>query len=450
MDELLSRQMPHSDAAEQAVIGSLLIDPRLVPEVVAKGVRPEDFFREANRKVFELMFNMQAFARVIDPVTLVAEMREKGGFTEEAATNYIMDMMNITPTAANIQEYVTILKDMALLRGIAETGSAVSQLAMEGTEKAETVLEAAERRIYQLRQGRSTGGLKPISEVLTDTMFGLSELSKNGGRIPGLSTGIQELDDRLGGFNKSDLIFVASRPGMGKTSIALNFALRAAKQGGKAVAIFSLEMSREQLATRLLAAEAFVDSKRLQTGRLTEDDWRRIAAAASSISQTDLRIDDNPLSTPSEMSAQCRRIENLGLVIIDYLQLMNPEGKADSRTQEISVISRNLKLLARELDCPVLVLSQLSRAPEQRTDHRPMLSDLRESGSIEQDADIVIFLYRDEYYHKETTEKPGECEVILAKHRSGPTGSLDVAWIERYTQFKDKASGNIPDAGGMF
>ncbi len=438
MDELLSRQMPHSDAAEQAVIGSLLIDPRLVPEVVAKGVRPEDFFREANRKVFELMFNMQAFARVIDPVTLVAEMREKGGFTEEAATNYIMDMMNITPTAANIQEYVTILKDMALLRGIAETGSAVSQLAMEGTEKAETVLEAAERRIYQLRQGRSTGGLKPISEVLTDTMFGLSELSKNGGRIPGLSTGIQELDDRLGGFNKSDLIFVASRPGMGKTSIALNFALRAAKQGGKAVAIFSLEMSREQLATRLLAAEAFVDSKRLQTGRLTEDDWRRIAAAASSISQTDLRIDDNPLSTPSEMSAQCRRIENLGLVIIDYLQLMTSSGaagsNADSRTQVVSEISRMLKIMAKELNVPVICLSQLNRANESRADKRPMLSDLRESGSIEQDADIVLGLYREGYYNPDC-ERPNEAECIVLKNRHGETGKVLLRWLPEYTVY---------------
>lgn len=438
MDELLARQLPHSDAAEQAILGSLLIDPRLVPEVIAKGVRPEDFFHEANRKVFELMFNMQAFARVIDPVTLVAEMREKGGFSEEAATNFIVDIMNITPTAANILEYVSILKDMSLLRGIAETGAEIGSLAMEATEKAETVLEAAERRIYQLRQGRSIGGLKPISEVLTDTMFGLSELSKNGGRIPGLSTGIGELDDRLGGFNKSDLIFVASRPGMGKTSIALNFAMHAAKQGGKAVAIFSLEMSREQLATRLLAAEAFVDSKRLQTGRLTEDDWRRIAAAASAISQTDLRIDDNPLSTPSEMSAQCRRIENLGLVIIDYLQLMTSSGAAgsgtDSRTQVVSEISRMLKIMAKELNVPVICLSQLNRANESRADKRPMLSDLRESGSIEQDADIVLGLYREGYYNQDC-ERPNEAECIILKNRHGETGKVLLRWMPEYTVY---------------
>ena len=438
MDELLARQMPHSDAAEQAILGSLLIDPRLVPEVIAKGVRPEDFFRETNRKVFELMFNMQAFARVIDPVTLVAEMREKGGFSEEAATNYIVDMMNITPTAANIQEYVTILKDMALLRGIAETGSEIGELAMEGTEKAEIVLEAAERRIYQLRQGRSVGGLKPVSEVLTDTMFNLSELSKSGGHIPGLATGISELDDRIGGFANSDLIFIASRPGMGKTSIALNFAMHAAKLSGKAVAIFSLEMSREQLATRLLAAEAFVDSKRLQTGRLTEDDWRRIAAAASSISQTDLRIDDNPLSTPSEMSAQCRRIDNLGLVIIDYLQLMTSsgasEGGAESRAQVVSEISRMLKIMAKELNVPVICLSQLNRANEARADKRPMLSDLRESGSIEQDADIVLGLYREGYYNAEC-ERPNEAECIILKNRHGETGKVLLRWMPEYTVY---------------
>ncbi len=437
MDELLSRQLPHSTAAEQAILGSLLIDPRLVPEVISKGVRPDDFFHEANRKVFELMFNMHAFARIIDPVTIVAEMREKGGFSEEAATNFIMDIMNITPTAANILEYVTILKDMSLLRGIAETGSQIHEIAMDGTEKAEIVLESAERRIYELRQGRSSDGLKPVSEVLTDTMMNLSELSKSGGRIPGLSTGISELDDRLGGLNKSDLIFVASRPGMGKTSIALNFAMAAAKQK-KAVAIFSLEMSREQLATRLLAAEAFVDSRRLQTGRLTEDDWRRIAAAASSISQVDLRIDDNPLSTPSEMSAQCRRIDNLGLVIIDYLQLMTSSGAsgggADSRTQVVSEISRMLKIMAKELNVPVICLSQLNRANEARADKRPMLSDLRESGSIEQDADIVLGLYREGYYNAET-ERPNEAECIVLKNRHGETGKVLLRWLPEYTVY---------------
>ena len=273
------------------------------------------------------------------------------------------------------------------------------------------------------------------------------------GGLTGITTGFSKLDEMTSGMQKSDLIILAARPAMGKTAFALSLARNAAVKGKASVMIFSLEMAKEQLTQRLLSMESKVDLQTLKTGRLERRDWDDLNVALDILSNSNIHIDDTAGISIMEMKSKCRRLKaeaGLDLVIIDYLQLMNPEGKADSRTQEISVISRNLKLLARELDCPVLVLSQLSRAPEQRTDHRPMLSDLRESGSIEQDADIVIFLYRDEYYNKEDTEKPGECEVIVAKHRSGPTGSVDVAWIERYTQFKDKASGNIPDAGGMF
>ena len=297
------------------------------------------------------------------------------------------------------------------------------------------------------------GQYSHIRDVLVENLAIIDRAEQMDGGLTGITTGFSKLDEMTSGMQKSDLIILAARPAMGKTAFALSLARNAAVKGKASVMIFSLEMAKEQLTQRLLSMESKVDLQTLKTGRLERRDWDDLNVALDILSNSNIHIDDTAGISIMEMKSKCRRLKaeaGLDLVIIDYLQLMNPEGKADSRTQEISVISRNLKLLARELDCPVLVLSQLSRAPEQRTDHRPMLSDLRESGSIEQDADIVIFLYRDEYYNKEDTEKPGECEVIVAKHRSGPTGSVDVAWIERYTQFKDKASGNIPDAGGMF
>ena len=315
------------------------------------------------------------------------------------------------------------------------------------------MLDYAESGIFEISQARQKGQYSHIRDVLVENLAIIDRAEQMDGGLTGITTGFSKLDEMTSGMQKSDLIILAARPAMGKTAFALSLARNAAVKGKASVMIFSLEMAKEQLTQRLLSMESKVDLQTLKTGRLERRDWDDLNVALDILSNSNIHIDDTAGISIMEMKSKCRRLKaeaGLDLVIIDYLQLMNPEGKADSRTQEISVISRNLKLLARELDCPVLVLSQLSRAPEQRTDHRPMLSDLRESGSIEQDADIVIFLYRDEYYNKEDTEKPGECEVIVAKHRSGPTGSVDVAWIERYTQFKDKASGNIPDAGGMF
>ena len=359
----------------------------------------------------------------------------------------------MTPTTSNAMEYGRIVAEKASVRRLIETADDIVTKGYDGTMDANQMLDYAESGIFEISQARQKGQYSHIRDVLVENLAIIDRAEQMDGGLTGITTGFSKLDEMTSGMQKSDLIILAARPAMGKTAFALSLARNAAVKGKASVMIFSLEMAKEQLTQRLLSMESKVDLQTLKTGRLERRDWDDLNVALDILSNSNIHIDDTAGISIMEMKSKCRRLKaeaGLDLVIIDYLQLMNPEGKADSRTQEISVISRNLKLLARELDCPVLVLSQLSRAPEQRTDHLPMLSDLRESGSIEQDADIVIFLYRDEYYNKEDTEKPGECEVIVAKHRSGPTGSVDVAWIERYTQFKDKASGNIPDAGGMF
>lgn len=437
MDELLARQMPHSAEAEQAVLGSILIDSRCVPEVLGV-LRPADFYAKVNRDIFETIYSMFNYSMVIDPVTVLEQMKAAGVYTE-GSSGYLIDLMNITPTAANVMEYAAIVKDKALLRSIAEAGGSIESMAMEGTGEASEVLEAAEKKVYALRQGRTSGGLEPVSQVLVSVYEQLAEAAKSDNSIPGLSTGLADVDNAIMGLNNSDLILIASRPGMGKTSIALNIALHVAKTSKKAVAVFSLEMSREQLCMRLLAGESFVDSKKLQTGRLSNEDWRKIAAAAAVISGVDLRIDDNPSLSVSDMNAQCRRVNNLGLVVIDYLQLMQSAGgsagySGENRTQVVSDISRMLKIMAKELNVPVICLSQLSRANEARTNKRPMLSDLRESGAIEQDADIVLGLYRDDYYNKET-EMPNLAECIILKNRRGETGTVELQWLPEFTTY---------------
>lgn len=438
MDELLAKQMPHSTEAEQAVLGSMLIDSRCVPDVVGT-LKPADFYIKTNQDIFETIYSMFSYSMVIDPVTVLEQMRVNGTFREDVSAQYVLDLMNITPTAANVMEYAAIVRDKALLRNIAEVGSSINSMAMDDGS-AMDVLEAAEKRIYALRQGRSRGGLEEISKVMITVYEQLSKAAQSKDRLPGLSTGLIDLDNFIMGLNDSDLILIASRPGMGKTSMALNIALHAAKTSGKSVAVFSLEMSREQLCLRLLSGESFIDNKKLQTGRLSDNDWERIAMAADSISHADLRIDDNPSLSVAEMNAQCRRVPNLGLVVIDYLQLMQSSGSSSSgytsenRQQVVSDISRMLKIMAKELNVPVICLSQLSRANESRTNKRPMLSDLRESGAIEQDADIVMGLYRDDYYDKET-EHQSEAECIILKNRRGETGTVTLRWLAEFTTF---------------
>ena len=436
-EALLTRQMPHSVEAEQAVLGSMLIDARCVPEVI-EALKPEDFYLRQNREIYETIYSMFNFSVTIDPVTVLDYMRRGGVYDENTSRNYLLQLMEITPTAANVMEYVGILKDKSLLRRISETAGALTAMVQEGTGTGQEVLEAAEQRIYAIRQGRSVQGLEHISSVILSVYDRLAELSASDSAVPGLSTGLPDLDMAIAGLNKSDLILLAARPGMGKTSFALNMLLHAGKFSGKTVVFFSLEMSREQLCMRLISGESFVDNKKLVTGRLNEEDWQRIAAASAALNKTQILIDDNPMLSVADMNAKCRRVDNLGLVIIDYLQLMTSAGgsarQGENRQQIVSDISRALKIMAKELNVPVVCLSQLSRGPESRSDKRPMLSDLRESGAIEQDADIVMFLYRDDYYN-EDSENHNLAECIIAKNRHGETRTVELQWLPEYTTF---------------
>ena len=436
-DELLLRQAPHSPQAEQAVLGSMLIDPDCIKDVMDK-LRPEDFYLRANRDIFETIYHMFVYSRPIDGVTVAGEM-EKTGVYNDNTRDYLLQLMDVTPTSANVMEYVQIVLDKSLMRQVASAAGSISAMVLDAAGDAGAMLEAAEQKVYAIRRGRSAQNMVPVSMVLEDVMAHLAELTASGGKtLPGLSTGLSAVDAKINGLNKSDLLLLAARPGMGKTSMALNMALSAARESGKTVAIFSLEMSKEQLVTRLIASEGLVENTRLVTGNLRESDWQRIAEAASSLSRMDIRIDDNPLLTVADMNAKCRRLDNLGLVVIDYLQLMTSAGgkgySGENRQQAVSDISRMLKIMAKELQVPVLCLSQLSRANEKRDDKRPMLSDLRESGAIEQDADIVLFLYRDDYYNSDS-EKRNVAECIVAKNRHGETGKVELRWMPEYTAF---------------
>ena len=419
MEELLGRQPPHSAPAEQAVIGAMLIDPSCIPDVIEK-VKSDEFYIQANRDIFDTIFAMFSYGQSVDAVTVLEQMKVRGVY-KDTTQQYLMEVMQVTPTAANVLKYAAIVRDQALLRNLHTAADEINTMIFEGSGGADAMLEAAERKIYALRQGRNVGGLQPISMVIQRVYANLSEAASSGGGIPGLATGLPDLDQTILGLNAGELILIAARPGMGKTSLALNIALHVGKTSGKTVAVFSLEMAREQLTTRLLAGEGLVDSQKLLTGKLSADEWRRVGAAATTISATDIRIDDNPSLSVADMNAQCRRIPNLGLVVIDYLQLMQTSGKYDNRVLEISETTRKLKILARELNVPIILLSQLSRGPEQRTDHRPVMADLRESGAIEQDADVIMLLYRPAVYD---AEADNTTEVI-------------VAWIDSSAKFAD-------------
>ena len=438
-DELLYRQMPHSLEAEQAVLGSMLIDADCVKDVMEK-LRPEDFYLRQNREVFETIYTMFLYSRPIDALTVVGEMEKNGTFDTNTTRAYLAELMEVTPTSANVLEYVDIVLDKAILRAVATAASEITALVQDGEGGAKTVLESAEQKIYAVRRGRSAQDMERIGPVLQNVLDRLTELSAAGGRTqPGLPTGFSGIDEKTAGFGDSDLVLLAARPGMGKTSLALNIALNVAKSTQKAVAVFSLEMSKEQLVTRVLSNESRVESQKLLTGNLSEQDWDRISDATVTLSPLDIRIDDNPLLTVADMNAKCRRIDNLGLIVIDYLQLMTSAGGntgrgAESRQQAVSDMSRMLKIMAKELGVPVLCLSQLSRANEKREDKRPMLSDLRDSGAIEQDADVVMFIYRDDYY-KEDAEQHNVAECIIAKNRHGSTGKVNLTWSPEYTTF---------------
>lgn len=437
MDELLHRVMPHSLEAEQAVLGAMLIDSRCVPEVISK-LKAADFYLETNRNIYETILTMFNYSEAIDPVTVLEKMRLNGEATE-STPRYLVELMNITPTTTNVMEYASVVSDRSLLRAVAETAGEITDIVHAGGGTADEVLEVAEKRIYDLRKGRTTSELEPIGPVLKRVYDKVLEAEKHGSDIPGITTGLPDLDHAIKGLNDSDLIFIASRPGMGKTSIALNITLSAAKSSGKAVAIFSLEMAREQLAMRLLSSVSHVDGEKLKTGRgITKEEWNQLIRSAADISRSKIYLNDNPTLTVSEMNAQCRQVPDLGLIVIDYLQLMSSAGGQvgynQNRVQVVSEISRFLKIMAKEHNVPVICLSQLSREVEKREDKRPRLSDLRESGSIEQDADIVMGLFREGYYDK-GAENPNSAECIILKNRHGDTRTVSLLWQPQYTTY---------------
>ena len=439
MDEqLMARQQPHDLDAEQSVLGSILIDSRCITDVIGV-VQPEDFYLQQNREIFEVIYSMFNLAQAIDPVTVLDKMREAGVYHDNSR-DYIMQLMEITPTAANAVRYANIVREKAMLRSLSQAGVDITEMVQEQVGTPAEMLESAEKKIYALRKGDRRDSLEHIGTILHKVYDRLNELAQSDSAIPGLSTGLRDLDAKINGLNKSDLLLVAARPAMGKTAFAMNIGINVAKKYKKTVALFNLEMSREQLAMRSLANESFVELQKLATGKLTEEEWIKVGMASSALSQTDIRIDDNPSITVADINAKCRRLDNLGLVIIDYLQLMQGSGYGkgnENRVQVVSDISRSLKIMAKELNVPVICLSQLNRAAEGRSDKRPVLSDLRESGSIEQDADCVMMLYRDDYYNPNTDEK-NIAECIIAKNRHGETGTVKMQWIGQYQTFTDR------------
>jgi len=432
VEELLAKQVPYSAEAEQSVLGSMLIDPQKIPDVMEL-LKAEDFYIEANRILYEAIQRMFLESRTADPVTVLEEIKAMG-CRDKVPRDYLLQLVEATPHSANVLAYARIVRSKSMLRELQQVGTEIIDLTRAEEDEADTVADLAEQKVYAVRQGREIQGFTPLNNAIQEVYEHLDELASNAGQLPGLPTGFSMLDQYIGGLNKSDLILLGARPGMGKTAIALNMAMSAAKKSGKTVVIFQLEMSRTQLATRLLSAEGFIDSKKLRMGNLTDEDWQKMADATTQLNRLSILIDENSGITVPEMKAKCRRVQNLGLIVIDYLQLMHTPKHSDNRVQEVAEISRSLKIMAKELNVPVLCCCQLSRGPEGRTDKRPMLSDLRESGSIEQDADIVLFIYRDDYYNSEG-ENRNAAELIVAKNRHGETGKIDLQWMGQFTAF---------------
>ena len=432
---------PHNDDAEKSVLGSILLDKEALYEVL-EILKAEDFYSEMHKEIYTAVIELYRKSQPIDILTVAEELKKRKSLEMVGGRAYIAFLSTVVPSTSNAGEYAKIIVEKAILRRLIGTASDIIDKGYQEKMDSAEVLDFAERGIFEIAQQRQTKDFALIKDVLWDNIAKIDEMSKLDGNITGLTTGFMDLDAKTSGLQKSDLIMLAARPAMGKTAFALNIAQQAAVKGKATVLIFSLEMSRDQLGQRMLSMESRIEMQKLKTGNLERKDWDQIHIALDTLSKAGIYIDDSPGITAMEIKNKCRRLKSekgLGLIVIDYLQLMSFEGKAESRQQEVSALSRFLKLLAREMDCPVIVLSQLSRAPEQRPDHRPILSDLRESGSIEQDADIVMFLYRDEYYNPETTEKPNICEVNIAKQRSGPTGVIELTWLGKYTRFVDKS-----------
>ncbi len=433
----LGKVPPHDLEAEQAIIGSMLTDKDAVIASI-EVLKETDFYREDNRAIYSAILNLYNRAEPVDIITVKAELESMGKFEQVGGLEYLASLPEKVPTTANASKYIKIVEEKSLLRNLIQTANEIIDSGYDPTQEVEDIMENAEKKIFNVMQDKNQKGVTPIKDVLVDSFTQLEELYNRKQHVTGVPSGFPELDQRTAGFQKSDLILIAARPAMGKSAFALNIATYAAIKAKVPVAIFSLEMSKEQMVNRMLCSEAMVDSNKIRTGKLEDEDWAKLAGSIGPLSEAEIYIDDTPGISVMEIRAKCRKLKlekNIGMVVIDYLQLIQGNNKRNgSREQEISEISRSLKMLAKEINVPVIALSQLSRAVEQRQDHRPMLSDLRESGAIEQDADIVMFLYRDDYYNKESNKKD-IAEVIIAKHRAGSLGTVDLLWMASYTKF---------------
>ena len=435
-EAVLKRVLPHSLEAEQSVIGSMIMDREAIV-VASELITGDDFYNKQLGIVFDTMLELNDEGKPVDLVTLQDRLKEKDVPPEVSSLEFVRDLITAVPTSANIKYYAGIVAEKATLRRLIRVNEDIANNCYVGKESMEFILDDAEKRVFEVVQKRGTGDFVPIRQVVMNALNKIEASAKNNGVVTGIPTGFTDLDYRTAGMQPSDLVLIAARPSMGKTAFVLNIAQHVAFRQNKTVAIFSLEMSKEQLVNRLLSLESHVDSQHIRTGQLSESEWEDLIQSAGSIGKSNLIIDDTPGISIAELRSKCRKFKlehNLSMIIIDYLQLMSGSGRSDSRQQEISDISRSLKAIARELSVPVLALSQLSRAVEQRPDHRPMLSDLRESGAIEQDADVVMFIYRDDYYNHDT-EKPNVAEIIIAKQRNGPIGTIELAWLPNYTKF---------------
>ncbi len=436
---MAERIPPYNEEAEKYVLGAAMQDKDALLDVLEK-LKKDDFYSEGHKEIFDTIVSMNENRKTIEPFTVCEELKKRGTLKMVGDRAYVLSLSAEVPSISNAGEYAKIVAENSTLRNLIKISEETTEKCYEAKEDTTALLDNAEQKIFEIAQGRQTKDYASINEVMKRNIDIISELAKKEGALVGVPTGFKGIDSLTSGLQKSELVIIAARPAMGKTAFALNLALQSAIKHNSSVIIFSLEMSKEQLGQRLLSVESRVELKKIKEAQLGEKEWGHITWALDHFNNAKIHIDDTPGISINEIKNKCRRLkeeQGLDLIVIDYLQLMSTSYPAESRTQEISILSRNLKQLAREMDCPVIVLSQLTRGPEQRTDHRPMLSDLRESGSIEQDADIVMFLYRDDYYN-EDSDKKGICEVHVAKNRSGATGQVDLTWVEKYTKFSDK------------
>ncbi|MBQ2726459.1 MAG: replicative DNA helicase [Clostridia bacterium] len=433
----LDRKMPFSLEAEQSLLGSILIDPSCM-DLIASVMNADDFYIPEHTEIYRAMQSMYLKSKNIDVVTLIEELVQSGTYDEAGGREYLKLVAEAVPTASNAKDYAGIVRDKAILRQLIEAGEDIAEVAYAGDDEAEVLVEYAEGKIFRIAEGRENKNFVHIRDALIQVYDRLTKLSQDPDAFRGMPTGFDSLDNVIVGMNEADLVLVGARPGMGKTSFAMNIATESALKTKKTVCVFNLEMSADQLASRMLSSEAQIDSYKMRSGKLEAEDWNAIAHASSRLSETEILIDDTPGITVTGMKSKLRRVKNLGLVVVDYLGLMSGDKHTDNRVQEVGEISRGLKVMAKELKVPIICCAQLNRGPENRPDKRPNLSDLRDSGAIEQDADIVLFLYRDEYYKDETVDQ-SVAEVIIAKNRHGSLEKVKLGWIGRFTKFTNLA-----------